>query len=402
MTTRRHMDELEIGAPVDEAEQRAFRAIADYAFDPSPPLVPDIKNIGRQGPENFRLARVGGHVAGGLGMLVMGQWFGGRSVPMVGVNAVAVAPEHRSRGIGSRLLRAMFEELHARDIPLSTLYPATQVVYRRAGYEHAGVAMGYALPAHALDPRGRSLEMRRANDSDGDEGTIRALYAERARRTAGNLDRNDYMWQRKISARDTVLNMYIVERDGAPEGYIVYEQRQSPDERDRNLAVRDLVALTPEAARTVLAFLADHRSTVDNIQWMGAPADPLLFHLPNQGYKITWYEQWMLRVVDVRGALTARGYPPALQAELHVDVRDDILGWNAGRWTLTVDRGRGEVRPGGTGGVTLDIRGLAPLYSGYLSAEELRSTGLVEGTADNLALATLVFGGPSPWMADGF
>jgi len=402
MTTRRHMDELEIGAPVDEAEQRAFRAIADYAFDPSPPLVPDIKNIGRQGPENFRLARVGGHVAGGLGMLVMGQWFGGRSVPMVGVNAVAVAPEHRSRGIGSRLLRAMFEELHARDIPLSTLYPATQVVYRRAGYEHAGVAMGYALPAHALDPRGRSLEMRRADDGDGDEGTIRALYAERARRTSGNLDRNDYMWRRKISARDTALNTYIVERDGAPEGYIVYEHQQAPGERDRNLAVRDLVALTPEAARTVLAFLADHRSTVDNIRWMGAPADPLIFHLPNQGYKVTWYEQWMLRVVDVRGALEARGYPPALQAELSLEVRDDALGWNAGRWTLTVADGRGEVRPGGTGGVTLDIRGLAPLYSGYLSAEELRSTGLVEGTTDDLALASLVFGGPSPWMADGF
>ena len=394
------MDELDIGAPVDEAEQRAFRAIADYAFDLAPPLTPNIENIGRQGPENFRLARVGGHVAGGLGMLVMGQWFGGRSVPIVGVNAVAIAPEHRSRGIGSQLLRSMFEELHARAIPLSTLYPATQVVYRRAGYEHAGVAVSYALPAHALDPRGRSLEMRRAND--GDEGTIHALYAERARRTSGNLDRNEYMWRRKTRARDTALNTYFVERDAAPEGYIIYEQRQSPDERDRNLAVRDLVALTPEAARTVLAFLADHRSTVDNIQWMGAPADPLLFHLPNQGYKITWYEQWMLRVVDVRGALEARGYSPALQAELHVDVRDDALGWNAGRWTLTVANGRGEVRPGGTGAVTLDIRGLAPLYSGYLSAEELRSTGLVEGAPDSLALATLVFGGPSPWMADDF
>ncbi len=205
-----------------------------------------------------------------------------------------------------------------------------------------------------------------------------------------------------MSARDTTLNAYLVERDGAPGGYVVYEQRQAPGERDRNLVVRDLVALTPEAARTVLAFLAGHRSTVDNIQWMGAPADPLLFHVPNQGYKVTWYEQWMLRVVDVRGALAVRGYPPALQAELSLEVRDDLLGWNAGRWTLTVSGGRGEVRPGGTGDIKLDIRGLAPLYSGYLSAEEMQSTGLVEGTPDGLALTTLVFGGPSPWMADGF
>ncbi len=395
-------DGLEIGAPVDEGEQRAFRTIADYAFAPTPPLVPDIKGIQRQGPENVRLARVGGRVAGGLSMLFMGQWFGGRPVPMAGIAAVAIAPEHRSTGIGSRLLRGVLEEVRARGMRLSALYPATQVVYRRAGYEQAGVAMGYALPLHGLDPRGGDphVQMRRATEED--DGAIRALYAEQGRRTAGALDRNEYMWRRLMNVGDTPLNTYLVERDGVAEGYIVYEQRQRAGERDRAIVARDLVALTPGAARTLLAFLAGHRSTVNSVEWVGSPADPLLLHVPNQGYKVAWYEQWMLRIVDAPGALEARGYPPALHAELHLEVRDDALPWNRGRWVLTVAGGRGEVRAGGRGDVRLDARGLAPLYSGYLSAEELLSTGLVEGAPGTLALASLVFGGPTPWMADSF
>jgi len=395
MTTH---DRLDIGPPADETEQRAFRAIADYAFASSPPPTPNIEAIARQGPENYRLARVHGRVAGGLGLLFMGQWFGGRGVPTVGVNAVAIAPEYRSTGIASRLLQCMFEDAHARGVALSVLYPATQVVYRRAGYEQAGVALRYRQPLHALTHAAHGLDVRRAED--GDQETMRALYAERGRRTAGHLDRNEYMWGRVMRAHDTVLNAYMVERDGAPEGYIVYHQEQ--DGQDRNVVARDLVALTPDAGRALLSFLAAHRSTVDNLVWTGAPADPLFFHMPNQDYTVTWYEQWMLRIVDVRGALEARGYPPALETDLSLEVRDDVLGWNSGRWVLAVSGGRGHARAGGGGDLRLDARGLAPLYSGYLSAEELLSAGYIEGAPETLARASLVFAGPTPWMVDEF
>jgi len=229
---------------------------------------------------------------------------------------------------------------------------------------------------------------------------MRALYAERGRRTAGNLDRNEYMWGRVMRAHDTVLNAYLVARDGAPEGYIVYHQEQ--DGQDRNIVARDLVALTPDAARALLSFLAAHRSTVDSVEWNGSPADPLFFHMPNQDYTVTWYEQWMLRVVDVRGALEARGYPAALETELSLEVRDDALGWNEGRWVLAVSGGRAQARAGGNGDLRLDARGLAALYSGYLSAEELLSVGYIEGAPETLARASLIFAGPTPWMVDEF
>ncbi len=390
---------IEISPPADDEELKAFRRLADYSFASNPPLTVDISRMQRQGRENFRLARVKGKLAGGLGLLHMGQWFGGRSVPTVGINAVTVAPEYRSAGIASTLLRGMLEEAREQGYPLSTLYPATQLVYRRAGYEQAGVLMQYQQPAHALDARHRDLTMRPMQQ--GEEPVLHDLYAQRARRTGGNLDRSELMWHRVLNSSTEVVNTYIVERDGAPEGYVVYRQSQEGN-GPRNIAVEDLVALTPDAGRRLLTFLGDHRSVVDNVLWMGSPAEPLLLHLTNQDYKVTYYEQWMLRVVDVRGALEARGYPEALSAELHLEVRDDVLGWNNGRWVLTVSEGRAEVREAGEGRVRLDVRGLAPVYSGYLSPHELASTAYIEGSDKDLATMALIFSGPSPWMPDGF
>ena len=59
-------------------------------------------------------------------------------------------------------------------------------------------------------------------------------------------------------------------------------------------------------------------------------------------------------------------------------------------------------REGGRGGLRVDVRGLAALYSGRLSPEELRVTGLLDGEPRDLAAAALAFAGPAPWMPDMF
>ncbi len=393
-------DALKMSAPVDDSELRAFRRLLDYAFAGNPSVEVNIEGLVAQGLENLLVARVRGQVVGGLGLIPMGQWFGGRSVPMTGINRVTVAPEYRSSGIASALLRQMLVKLETDGVALSVLYPATQPVYRRVGYDQAGVAMGYKQPTHALvagfrDPRVRPL-------AASEENVLRELYAERASRTGGNLDRSEWMWKHILESKDTVLSTYVAERDGRPEGYVVYSQAQRAGEKERNLEARDLVALTPEAGKALLSFFADHRSVVDNVTWMGSPSDPLLFLVPNQAYKVTWYEQWMLRVVNVRRALEARGYFTSVDTELHLDVRDEVLDWNNRRFRLQVSGGRAQVSDGGSGRIGVDVRGLAALYSGYLSPWELLSTGYISAEEEDLSALAAVFAGPMPWMPDGF
>ena len=48
------------------------------------------------------------------------------------------------------------------------------------------------------------------------------------------------------------------------------------------------------------------------------------------------------------------------------------------------------------------IRGLAALYSGRASPEDLRLSGLAQGSAQGWAAAAPVFAGPAPVMPDMF
>jgi predicted acetyltransferase len=111
---------------------------------------------------------------------------------------------------------------------------------------------------------------------------------------------------------------------------------------------------------------------------------------------------WMLRVVDVRKALEARGYPRGVEAQLHFDIEDDMLPENNGKVTLSVSGGRGEVREGGEGRIKMHVRDLAAVYTGFASPFEQAVLGKVSGPNEDLWAAGAVFAGPRPWMADIF
>ena len=69
---------------------------------------------------------------------------------MAGVASVKVAPEHRGKGIGRRLMTAALELIAARGYPLSALYPATMPLYRSLGWELAGGKYQATIPARSL------------------------------------------------------------------------------------------------------------------------------------------------------------------------------------------------------------------------------------------------------------
>jgi predicted acetyltransferase len=356
--------------------------------------------LSRIDPANLRIARRGAAVAGALTLLPMGQWFGGRRVPMTGVAAVAVAPEHRGDGVGLRLMRDAVAELHAAGVALSALYPATEPLYRRAGYERAGSRFEIRVPARALAAAGRAAPLRPAEAAD--DAAIRDACRTRAAACPGNLDRNAYIWERVREPRGEIAQGYVVEGPrGRIDGYVFFTQKRG-DSYQYELNLTDLVALSPAAARRLLDFFADHRSMVTDVVWTGSAADAILAHLVEPSYAVKLLHSWMLRIVDVPAALSARGYPPGLKAEVSLAVSDDLVPANADRFVLEVAGGRGAVRRGGPGRVALDVRGFAPLYSGHLAPRALRVAGLLDGPERDLDAAAAIFAGPAPWMSEMF
>ena len=74
------------------------------------------------GFENFRAIRSDGEILGGMGIIDMAQWFGGRKVRTGAVTSVGVAPEGRGIGAASKMLSNSLKEMRDRGMAISTLF----------------------------------------------------------------------------------------------------------------------------------------------------------------------------------------------------------------------------------------------------------------------------------------
>lgn len=353
------------------------------------------------GPTNCRVALRDGRIVAGLGILFFGQYFGGREVPSAGISAVGVAAGARGGGVATAMMRRLIRELHRRGVAVSSLYPSTYALYRKAGYEPAGARIHYCLGTGSLGIRDHSRPLIALGLRD--LPAIQRCYDAHAINVNGRVARTRREWRRLLSYGPDRVYAYGVpgERRGAIDGYVVYTQtgaQRGPME----VYVRDIAARDIRAIRRLLTFFADHATMAEHVYLEGGPAMPLLTMAREECVTVRWRTLWMLRVINVPKALEQRGYAPAVRTELHLDVHDDLLPDNNGRFVLTVRDGRGTVRPGGQGRLRTDIRGLAPLFTGHLSAHELTATGLLDGPDGALADATAVFAGAAPWMNDRF
>lgn len=394
-------DDPTYGEPEGNAEIREYARIMAQSFN-GPPAAFEEWALAF-GVENVRVMRTPHGIRGGLVIYRMGQYFGGRSVPIWGVAGVAIPPEVRGRGIARAMMREQLRENHEHGPAVSTLWPATVQLYRGLGWETAGGRYAYRVRTSDLPREKSPLTMRRAVDADRE--TLKRLYARRFMDANGPLDRNDAIWKRASQGiQDAPALTYIVERDGEPEGYATWVQKREGDTGYVfNLMVSDFVALTREAARRVLSTFADHRSVTDEVQIYGAPNDVLLLEmLSSQKVRVHNRLDWMLRVVRVKDALEQRGYNPAVTARAEFRLIDEELPGNHGNWILGVEGGSATVEPGGEGAAVLHVRGLSSLFSGRYTPAELRRAGLLEGDDKHDAALAAMFAGPTPWMPDFF
>lgn len=354
----------------------------------------------RVGTPNVRVLRDGAAVVAGLAILPgFGQYFGGRRVPCAGIAGVGTDPRVRGKGAATVLVRAAVQELHRTGVPLAALYPATQPLYRRAGFEQAGGRWTIRAAPAALDLKDRTLPLREVGPAD--LPALAEVHREVLRGGSGGMDRSDYLWDRVFApGGHATRGTGVVGAGGALEGYVFARSAREGDVAD--LRVSDLVARTPAAATRLLTFLADHRTIIRDVVWFGAAADPLLALVREQQARVTLKTVWMLRIVDVPAALASRGYAQGLSGELHLEVFDEVIPENRGRFLLEVGGGTGRVRPGGEGRLKVHVRGLASLYSGWLAPDALALTGLLEGDAAERQRAAALFAGPQPAMTDMF
>ncbi|OKH32840.1 GNAT family N-acetyltransferase [[Phormidium ambiguum] IAM M-71] len=384
---------LEFGSLSNEEDAKQLAAILGQCF-----AFPNTEKYFQcLGLENFRVVRDRNRIVGGLAVYQMGQWFGGKSVPMAGIAAVGVPPEQRGTGVAFELLSQTLRELYEREVPISALYPATQRLYRKVGYEQGGYACVHEIPTNSIGLSDRTLPIQSVTPIDSE--IFSDIYRQSAIKINGKLDRNQAIWLKIIQPREQeIIYAYLVGAESQPEGYIIFYQNA----KQSQLVILDWVALTTAAAKRLWTFVADHRSQIETAVWRGSVVHPLLLLLPEQTAKVKNSSIWMLRIVNVAKALSKRGYPTGVETELHLAVQDDLLTDNNGNFILRVSGGSGEVTRGGKGELRLNIRGLSPLYTGLYTPQQLQFSGFLEATDRVIATATEIFASSVPWMADFF
>lgn len=197
-----------------------------------------------------------------------------------------------------------------------------------------------------------------------------------------------------------MASFLVAEGESGIEGWTRADRRNTGHSVD--VEAWDVVATTRAAARALWFALGAGASTVKTVR-AKAFADDLLPHLAEPEVAVHEHLRWMLRLADAPAAVAARGWPAGLRTAVDLDVADEQVSDNAGRWRLAVEDGNGTLTRGGDGTVALGVGALSALYSGYADPRTLRRAGLLS-CADDAALGTLatMTAGPRPRLLDYF
>lgn len=326
-------------------------------------------------------------------------------VPCAGVTLISVRPDHRRRGLLTRLLRTIHDQARERGEPFAALWASESPIYGRFGY-------GPAIPT--LELEARRTHVRFAVPAPVQDVVLvdtavarRALppirEAVRAHRP-GLLSRSEAWW-------DTLLDDDpVAERDGAGQrchalvpgrGYALYRIAPSWTDGvpDGTVRVRELHATDPEAAAALWAFVTDLDLTSRIVAGSRPVDDPVLAMIEDTA-RLTVTQGWplYLRLLDLPAALTARRY--AADGQLVLEVSDAHLPDNAGRWELTVEGGVATCRRRDRApSLSLDTRELATVVLGGVRVSQLAAAGRI-GVHDTDAVArfdTMLATPLAPW-----
>jgi predicted acetyltransferase len=327
----------------------------------------------------------------------------GGSLPTAGVTWVGVMPTHRRRGVLRQMTVRMLEDARERGEPLAALYASEAAIYGRFGYGLASLSLD-------LDAWSDRIVFR---DDPGRQGEVRLVEFDEALRLfppfyerlrvarPGMLSRSEHWWRfhrltdyphrrRGASKRFNAA----LELDGEVRGYAIYRLKEEWESGYPKGEVGLIEAFADSAAATRelwrYLFGIDFMTRVKSEFFDTASSLPLQV-VDMRALHLRARDGLWLRLVDVEAALRARSY--AADDAVVIDVRDDLLEWNRGRYRVGSAVERTDDEPD----LAIRVDDLASAYLGAFTFDRLASAERVEErTPGALARAGALFRTPLP------
>lgn len=334
------------------------------------------------------------------------QYFDGRRVSMAGVRGVATPHERRGLRAGRQAMQCGVREMHDAGIAISTLYPATERFYRSLGYGLAGTNNTITVFVHPMEVRpdhSDGLRTRRMTTDDAD--ALVDCNRRAARLRHGWMERGEWWIRASLLPRlqSSAAGAFVVEDSaGLVEAYVTFTQHRDHAVEAYRLHCEHVAFTTTASAVRIITLFSSARFQVDRVTFTGSHDDALLAFFNVENCRVRNNAVWMTRMLNPVLAISQRGFNPAIDAEVHLRLRDTLITQNTGSCVLRVRDGAGTLEPGGTGAVELDIADFASIYTGHRSARELAWLRGVTGDEASLHALDACFAGEPPAMGDSF
>jgi predicted acetyltransferase len=409
--------------PIEQDEFSAFYAVTEDAFNSSYPADEEqrydlpVFEFDRSLAAFDGAEMVGTAIALSIRMTVPGD-----TAAVAGVTAVTTAPSHRRRGILTSLMHRQLADIRERGESVAALFASEAGIYGRFGYGSAASELNLTirrgegrLLTRATAPGPQRLRAAEPRDATAE---LAKVYESVLPERPGMIARDDRWWDRKLwdpehrRSGSGPLRCVIAEDDSGPCGYALFSAR--PTWSDDGipggvLQVRELMATDPAAYAAVWNDLLN-RDLVSEVRAQARPADePLLYLLADRRRaRPRLLDALWVRLVSVPQALAGRRY--SCPVDVVIEVVDDLLAENAGRWRLraTGRAAEGEratcERTSAAADVTLPVQALGAAYMGGTTLGTLAAAGLAAQARPGAiaALSTALSWEPAPWSPTTF
>ena len=393
-----YLDDMGVGfgAETHAAEAEHERPLVEFdrfisAFDGD-------QRVGTSGAYSLRLTVPGGEIA------------------TSGITGVTVRPDHRRRGILRQMMDWLLADARRRGEPVAVLLASEAAIYHRFGFGMSTTATSFSIDrmrAQFREPIELAGSRVRLVQPEEAARTFAAIYDGTRGAIPGALSRPEPKWTKWLVADAEWMRrgegpkfLAQLEVDGEPRAYAIYRINNDWDVTGprSTLSIQEVVGIDPESERAMWHWLM----TMDLVATITArrqsSPNPLQhWLLEPRRLALTVNDGMWLRILDVPAALEARTYVG--DGSLVLEVADDSIDSNAGRWQLAVVDGRATVTPTtAAADLELDVRTLAEVYLGAFRFGDLAVAGKVrECQPGRLMSADALFTPPrAPWNSTPF
>lgn len=381
--------------PAVAADMETINQLKTLAFGGGDPVIDAGLPTGRRCTvDTIIVAEADGQVVGTACAFPTQMWLSGVPVSMGAVADVTTHPDHRRQGIFQMMMAYLLQRMAKQNLAVSVLFPAAHPLYHRFEYAAAATWHAYSIKPENLTPFLERNHVRPFVEAD-----LRALQSiyrgGQLSQADGRLTRSAERWGVLTGTAFRRDNKHIVVYDdGGVSGYLKYTLAAGGV-----LQVAEMFVATDAAYRGLWGYLAT-QPNIAAIDYVAPADDPILHMLTMPADRHGGNRGWcfddvfhatasfMLRIINLPEALTARFYPHDMMGQCVFKIHDPRLSGNQAPLVLRLVDGRPEVHPaqaGQTPRLETDIATFSQVYCGFLSPEYARRLGRLQADDDTIA-----------------